>query len=363
MLILLPGVGAALIAVAVATLVSALLPAVPVLTAAVVLGIVVGQLPGFRLLVDGVLAPGIRFAARTLMRIGIVLLGLQLSLGDIADLGAITVVSIVALVVLTFFVTWWLGRMLRLPGREPLLVAAGFSICGVSAIGAMAAATGARSREQATPIALVTLCGTLAIAVLPALQVPLGLGDVEFGRWVGAGVHDVGQVVATAQTAGAAALAAAVVVKLTRVLLLAPMVAVASVVTRRVVTRRVGSTEPEPRTTEPEPRTTETTGRRSAAASALPETDAASRARPPIVPLFIVGFVLAVLLNSFVALPALVLATAGSTQTVLLAAALFALGTSVRVGELVRTGWRALIVGLASWALIAALAYAAVVVL
>lgn len=344
---LLPGLGAALIAVAVATVLAALLPAVPVLTTAVVLGIVVGQLPGFRRLLDGVLAPGIRFAAKTLMRIGIVLLGLQLSLGDIADLGAITVLSIVALVVLTFGITWWLGRMLRLPAREPLLVAAGFSICGASAVGAMAAATGAREREQATPIALVTLCGTLAIAVLPALQGPLGLGDVEFGQWVGASVHDVGQVVATSQTAGAAALAAAVVVKLTRVLMLAPMVAVASVVTRRVAV------------TEIEPRTPGTTRGRSGGASAVPATDA-GRSRPPIVPLFIVGFALTVLLNSVVALPEVVLETASSVQSVVLAAALFALGTGVRVGELVRTGWRALVVGLASWTLIAALAYIAI---
>ncbi len=334
---LLPGVGAALIAVAVATVLAALVPAVPLLTAAVVLGIVVGQLPGFRILLDGALAPGIRFAAKTLMRVGIVLLGLQLSLVDVADLGLAAVAAIVGLVVLTFFVTWWLGRMLRLPEREPLLIAAGFSICGASAIGAMAAATGARPREQGTPVALVTLCGTLAIAVLPALQGPLGLGDVEFGRWVGAGVHDVGQVVATAQTAGAAALAAAVVVKLTRVLLLAPMVAIASVVTRRLAKGE-----------------TQTAG--------TPGIAGQQASRPPVVPVFIVGFVVAVVLNSVVALPDAALATAASVQTVLLAAALFALGSGVRVGELIRTGWRALIVGLVSWALIAGLAYLVIAV-
>lgn len=319
---IIPGLGVALIAVAVASVVHALIPAAPLLTVAVVLGIVVGQLPGFRILLDGALAPGIRFSAKTLMRAGIVLLGLKLSLLDIADLGAIAILGIVALVVVTFFATWWFGRAMRLPGDEPLLVAAGFSICGASAIGAMAGATRAPAKDQSTPVALVTLCGTLAIAVLPALQAPLGLSDIEFGRWVGAGVHDVGQVVATAQTAGAAALAVAVVVKLTRVLMLAPMVGVAS-----AVARRTGDAP-----------------------------DAATR-RPPIVPLFVVGFLATVLLNTFVVLPPSLLEVADLVQTALLAAALFALGTGVQVTRLIRTGWRALIVGLASWVLIALLAY------
>jgi uncharacterized membrane protein YadS len=60
--------------------------------------------------------------------------------------------------------------------------------------------------DVVTSVALVTLCGTLAIILLPLLHHPLGLTDLQFGRWVGASVHDVGQVVATAQTAGPNAL-------------------------------------------------------------------------------------------------------------------------------------------------------------
>jgi uncharacterized integral membrane protein (TIGR00698 family) len=209
------------------------------------------------------------------------------------------------------------------------LIATGFSICGASAIGAMGSVTGSTRREQATPVALVTLCGTLAIAVLPLLQAPLGLTNLQFGHWVGASLHDVGQVVATAQTAGSAALAIAVVVKLTRVLMLAPMVAGAGLVLRR------------------RDRVTGAVAR-------------AGAARPPIVPLFVAGFLAAVLLRSFLPVPASVLADADVVQTVLLAVALFGLGTAVRFGALVRTGGRALAVGLLSWVLIAALALAAV---
>lgn len=318
-----PGLGVAAAAAALAWLAHLALPVVPLLTLAVAAGIVAGQVPSLRTTLDGPLRPGLAYSARTLLRVGIVLLGLQLALGEIVALGWVTILTTAAVVVLAFAGTWWLGRALRLPGHEPLLVAGGFAICGASAIGAMGAAVRARHEEQSVPVALVTLCGTLAIAVLPALWHPLGLTAPQFGHWVGAGVHDVGQVVATAQVAGASALAVAVVVKLTRVLLLAPMVAIAAGIERR--------------------RSTDVAG-----------------PRPALAPLFIAGFVAAVLVRTFVPLPEAVLTGAELVQTTLLAMALFALGASIRVGALLRTGWRALVVGLTSWALIAVLAYGAV---
>jgi len=320
-----PGVVAAGLAALVAWGIHWLVPAVPWLTAAVVLGIVVGQLPFARPALTGSLRPGLSTAAKRLMRVGVVLLGLKLSLGDIAGLGWVSILTTVLIVLVTFVATMGLGRLFRLPGHQPLLVATGFSICGASAIGAMSGVVKSKDEETATPVALVTLCGTLAIFVLPTLWHPLGLSSLQFGHWVGAGVHDVGQVVATAQIAGSAALAVAIVVKLTRVLMLAPMVAIASVVERR-------------RSVAPDP----------------------SAKRPPIVPLFVAGFILAVLVRSFIPVPDAVLAGADTLQTVLLAMALFGLGTAVRLRTLLGTGWRALAVGLLSWVLIAALALGAV---
>jgi len=320
---MLPGLVVAASAALIAWLCHLAFPVVPLLTAAVALGILVGQIPALRPALTGPLAPGLRLAARRLLRIGIVLLGLKLSLVDIASLGWVSIATTVAVVMLTFVGTIGLGRALGLPGHQPLLVASGFSICGASAIGAMGAAVRARDEEQAVPVALVTLCGTLAIAVLPALWHPLGLSNLQFGHWVGASVHDVGQVVATAQIAGTAALAVAVVVKLTRVLMLAPMVAITAAVERR---RSVDAAGP----------------------------------RPAIVPHFVAGFLAAVLLNTFVPLPEWLLTGADALQTALLAMALFALGASIRLGELASTGWRALVVGLTSWVLVAGLAYGAV---
>jgi len=329
----LPGLGLAAVAAAVAFALSAALPAIPWLTACVALGMVVAQIPALRPALSTSLKPGLALSSRRLLRIGIVLLGLRLSLVDIVSLGWLAIVLICLIVVLTFGLTLGLGRLLRLPGNQPLLIAAGFSICGASAVGAMSAVTRSKDSENATPIALVTLCGTLAIFILPLLRVPLGLGDTGFGAWVGLSVHDVGQVVATAQIAGPVALSAAVVFKLTRVLSLAPMVALVGAVQRRKD-------------------------------AALPvDVDAPPRTRPPLVPLFIVGFLAAVLVRTYLPLPTEVFLVANELQTMLLAVALFALGTGIRFSELARTGGRALLVGLASWGFIAAAALGAVALL
>jgi uncharacterized integral membrane protein (TIGR00698 family) len=288
-----------------------LLPWFPWLTASLVFGVLAGSVPPFRGPLDGTFKPGLAIASRRLLRLGIVVLGLQLSLRNILALGWLTIVAIIAVVGLSFLLTWLIARAFRLEGDQPVLFAAGFSICGVSAVGAMSAARGSDSKDAGTPIALVTLYGSLAIVVLPLLSGLLGFDHVQFGHWVGASVHDVGQVVATAQTLGSVALAAAVVVKLTRVLMLAPMVAITSIATRRRGT--------------------------------------ATGVRPAIVPLFIVGFLVLVLVRTFLPVPEFILDAANVLQSILLAMALFGIGASLRLEQLARSGARALGAGLVSW--------------
>ncbi len=321
----LPGLALAAVGAAAGFGVHLAFPGLPWLTASLLLGVLVGCVPALRPALDGVLRLGLSVAAKRLLRLGIVVLGLQLCLTDIAALGWVAILAIVALVGVSFVTTWLIGRLFRLEGDQAILLAAGFSICGVSAVGAMAAARRADDRDTGTPITMVTLYGTLAIVVLPALSGLLGLTSRQFGHWVGASVHDVGQVVATAQTAGATALAVAVVVKLTRVLMLAPMVAIASLHTR---SRRLPDDLPS--------------------------------VRPPVVPLFIVGFIAAVLLRSFVPLPDSVVSFANVLQSALLAFALFGIGASLRLEQLARSGLRALGAGLASWVAILALGLAVV---
>ena len=322
---IMPGLIAASAATVLSWGIHILVPAMPLLTLTVALGILVGQVRPLQPAIDGPWAPGLSFAAKSLMRVGIVLLGLKLSLVDIAGLGVVGILTTVGVVVFAFLGTLLLGRLFQLPGQQSLLIATGFAICGASAIGAMSGVVRAKKEDTATAVALVTLCGTLAIAVLPLFWHPLNMTNLQFGHWVGAGVHDVGQVVATASIAGPAALAVAVVVKLTRVLMLAPIVAVASVIERR-------------KAIEPE----------------------LGRKRPPLVPMFIAGFIATVLIRTFVPLSAEIISAADTAQTVVLGMALFGLGSAVHLRSLVATGWRALVVGLVGWGLIAVLAYGAV---
>jgi uncharacterized integral membrane protein (TIGR00698 family) len=203
-----------------------------------------------------------------------------------------------------------------------LLIATGFSICGASAVAAMQPVAGGDEEDTSISVALVTLCGTLAILVLPLLRAPLHLDVAAFGSWVGASVHDVGQTVATANRVPGA-LTAAVVVKLTRVVLLAPLVAAVALARRR-------------------------------------QTAAAGGHRPPPVPLFVAGFLGAVVLASTGLVPSAVLSGTKVVQQVLLTAALVGLGTGIHLPTLRRTGGRALVLGLASWVLVAAVAYVGV---
>ncbi|MBG6085780.1 YeiH family protein [Zhihengliuella flava] len=326
-----PGLVAAGAAVGLSVLAHLGLPALPVMTLCVALGALAGNVlrapvrAGHPLRrAESALRPGLSFAGRTLMRAGIVLLGLALVPADLAALGFDGVAVVAAAVGAAFVGTWAAARLFRLPGDEPVLLAAGFSICGASAIGAMSQARGT-TRDASTPIALVTLCGTLSIAVLPLLAGWLGLGPLTFGYWAGAAVHDVGQVVATAQTAGAAALAAAVVVKLVRVLTLAPVTTVGAWTARRRAARHGTDGARQP-------------GRRA-----------------PLVPLFVIGFALMVAARATGLVAPEALALAHLAQEALLGAALFGLGFAIDLRALFASASRSTGAALVAWAWIALL--------
>jgi len=307
-----PGLALAAGATALAFVLSWLLPSINPTTVAVALGVLVTNAGLHR----PALRPGTHVASHRLLRIGVVLLGLQLSLPQLRQLGLAGLAVVVSTVVVTFFGTRLLGRLLGLSRARALLVATGFSICGASAVAAMRDVAGGDEDDTAAAIALVTLCGSLAIVLLPALRPVLSLDPAAFGSWVGASVHDVGQTVATASGVEGA-LAAAVVVKLSRVVLLAPLVAGVALAARR----HAGS-DP-------------------------------TAHRPPVLPLFVAGFLAAVAVRSTQILPDLFLRAAGEVQEVVLVAALFGLGTTINLRSLRRTGGRTLLLGLASWVLVA----------
>jgi uncharacterized integral membrane protein (TIGR00698 family) len=315
-----PGLLAVGIGVAVSYALNLVVPTISALTIAVALGAVARNtgLIGSRTL------PGTRFATKKLLRAGVVLLGLQLAVDQILGLDPGVLLVVLVTVTVTFATTIVVGRRIGASPGTTLLVATGFSICGASAAAAMDAVSDSDEEDLATAVALVTIFGSAVIVVLPLLQHPLGLGDASFGIWSGASVHEVAQVVATASVAGPTALAFATVVKLTRVVLLAPLIAGYSVLRRR-------------------------------------RTNADTGDRPPLVPLFVLGFVAMVGLRSTGVLPSEILAVAKVATTLLLAGALFGLGTSVHLAGLVRTGGRAVALGAVSTVVAAATSLLAIV--
>lgn len=303
-----PGFGVVAVGVAVSYGVNQFVPALSALTIAVV----AGALARNSGMLDTRTLPGTNLATKKLLRAGVVLLGLQLAAGQILHLDPGVLLVVVVTVVVTFAGTVALGRLFGTSTGTTLLVATGFSICGASAAAAMDAVSDSDEDELARAIALVTIFGGITIFLLPLAQHPLGLDAAAFGVWSGASVHEVAQVVATASAAGPAALAVATVVKLTRVVLLAPLIAGYSLLHRRAAGHTSTGT------------------------------------RPPLLPLFVAGFIAMVGLRSTGILPTPVLHGAELVSTLLLAGALFGLGTSVHLPSLLRTGGRSLALGTTS---------------
>ena len=291
------------------------------LVASLVLGVLIGNI----ISIPKILGPGQKFAAKKVLRFGIVLLGSQLALKQVVDLGGRELIVVVGVVALTFLGTLWLGPRLGVSKSLSLLIATGFSICGASAVAAMEGVVEADEEEVTYAIALVTLCGSLAIVLLPLLRNVLGLSDPQlFGSWVGASVHDVAQVIATSSTGGDLAVQSATVVKLSRVVLLAPLVACVSIWVHRSSSGLVAKTK---------------------------KTD---KKHVSVVPLFVVGFLVMIAVRTTGVIPDNWLTRLKTIEQVCLASALVGLGSDVRIAKLIKVGGRPLLLALISWFGIAA---------
>ncbi len=284
-------------------------PRASALVAALLLGMLVSNVAGGR----AVLAPGARFAARRVLRVGIALLGLRISLELIGNVGWRGILIAVAAVAFTLPFTVWLGRRLGVSPALSLLIGAGCGICGAAAVVAMEPIAEARDEEAGFALATVTALGTIAMLALPVLGTSaLGLSDDDFGLWAGGSVHEVAQVVGAAGGVSAAALAVATIVKLTRVVLLVPVIVVTAVIKGRA---------------------------------------GGKRGNP--VPLFVACFLGAVLIRSTGSLSASFVGHATDLDTALLACAMAGLGLTIDVAQLRRLGGRPLVLGATSSALLA----------
>jgi uncharacterized integral membrane protein (TIGR00698 family) len=258
-------------------------------------------------------APGIAFASRPLLRAGVALLGLHISLHAVSGLGIRGVAVAVGVVAITMLVTILLARLLGVEPSLAILIAAGSAICGASAIAAMQGVAKADEDRVGYAIGTVTLFGSIAMLTIPYVLVPeLGLSDRLGGLWAGASIHEVAQVAAAGAAISPAALKIAALMKLTRVVLLAPTVAIAAWM-------RGGRDE------------------------------LSQGGRLPV-PGFVLAFLALVAVRTLVDVPPVVLRIDDWAVIVLLGGALAALGLKTTFASFRAAGGRPLLLGLGAWA-------------
>ena len=266
------------------------------------------------------LAPGVRFAARTLLKVGIVLLGVRLDARALVDLGPWVLVGSVLGAAVAFAAIEVAGRTLRVPVDLRRSVAIGTAICGASAIAAAMPVLRAKPVHASVAIGAISLLGTLGVLGFAALDALAVAPAALVAALAGATLQEVGHVVAAGATVGGADGDLALLVKLSRVVLLAPALLLLAFWGRS------------PRTLEADPaHEGSTTGARVAAPTALPP--------------FVLGFLALGAATSAGLLPAALVATAATAGSMLTAVAMAAIGLGVDVRGLGAAGRAAIALG------------------
>ena len=263
--------------------------------------------------------PGIEFSGKVLLEVAVVLLGASLSGQAVSAAGPVLLAGIALVVALSLIATYAMGRLAGLPRKMALLVASGNSICGNSAIAAVAPVIGARPSDVASAIAFTAVLGVAVVLVLPFAAAPLGLGSSGYGIVAGLTVYAVPQVLAATAPLGSLAVQVGTMVKLVRVLLLGPLVLVLSVAAGRASGGRL----------------------------------------PPLrrlVPWFVIGFAAMAIARSLGLIPEVLLEPLSAASAALMIVALAALGLGVDVRSLAAAGPRVSAVVTASLLLLAAMA-------
>ena len=269
--------------------------------------------------------PGVAFSMRRVLRFAIIMLGLQLSLSQVVEVGGVGLLIIASTLAATFLFTVWLGRRLGVDRKLAVLIAAGTSICGASAVVATNTVTRASDEDVAYGVACVTVFGSASMLLYPALEGVLQLTPHAFGLWAGASIHEIAQVVAAAFQNGVDSGNFGTIAKLSRVMLLAPLILALGYV--NAGTSQADRVEPSKRQSVP-------------------------------MPWFVLGFVAMMLFNSLDLIPQPEKAWLVQTTTFLLTIALAAMGLETDIRKLRAKGWKPLFVGAGAWLFISAFSLA-----
>ncbi|HZH09250.1 MAG TPA: putative sulfate exporter family transporter [Microvirga sp.] len=247
--------------------------------------------------------PGIGFSAKTLLEIAVMLLGASISFQAVLQAGWGLIVGIAVVVALAIGASYGLCRLLGLPRRMAILVACGNSICGNSAIAAVAPVIGAKPEDVASSIAFTAVLGVIVVLTLPLLMPLLSLSLTQYGVLAGLTVYAVPQVLAATLPVSAISTQIGTLVKLVRVLMLGPVVIALSLKAgQRAATKSLSFTR--------------------------------------LVPWFIIGFLSLAALRTAGVIPDPVLGLVTPAATLLTVVSMAALGLGVDLKVLARVGGR-----------------------
>lgn len=274
----------------------------PVMVFALLLGIAVNFLSQ-----DPRCRPGIDFASKTVLRLGVALLGMRITFGQVESLGVGPLLLTAAAVALTIVFGWLLARYTRLGEAFGVLTGGAVAICGASAALAIAAVlprSPTHERDTVMTVVAVTTLSTIAMVLYPLVAHAIGLDAHASGIFLGATIHDVAQVVGAGYSVSTEAGDTATIVKLFRVALLLPVVLLVSLRFRASAGMDAGG------------------------------------ARPPLLPMFLVAFAVLVAVNSSGYVPAAVSGAVQAASGWCLVTAIAALGTKTSLGDLAKVGWK-----------------------
>jgi uncharacterized integral membrane protein (TIGR00698 family) len=324
---LLPGLSLAVAITVVATVVGRQFPLVGGPVTGIVIGVVLATLiaPGARL------RPGIAIAGKTVLQASVVVLGSQLSLMQIVRVGVGSMPVMLGTLTVALVSAYWIGRWLGITGNLRTLIGVGTGICGASAIAAVTPVIGAVGAEVTYAISTIFLFNVSAVLVFPTIGHFLGMSQHAFGLFAGTAVNDMSSVVATSTTYGHAAANYAVVVKLTRTLLIIPISFGLAALTARHE-RRI-------------------------AARVLGQSDVEAIRRPRVrvwrlVPRFLIGFLIVAAANTLGLIPSALHPALSQVSVFLITVALSAVGLSTDLAGLRRAGHRPLVLGASLWVVV-----------
>ncbi len=313
------------------------------LIGAPVLAIVLGLVMRLAVGMPQAAKAGITFASKRVLQAGIVALGAGFSLQQVWRTGVESLWVMVFTFTAALVSAWALGRWLRVPRNLVNLVGVGTTICGASAIAAVAPIVAAEAAEIAYAISTVFLFNILAVFIFPALGHALGLSDHVFGLWAGTAINDTSSVVAAGYAYSRAAGDYATVVKLTRTTMIIPIALAFALLEAR---RR-------------SPQAASAGDRATSPAAPAGARLSAGRHLRRIFPWFLLWFLVASALNTLGLLPAVAAEQLPQLGRFLIVVALAAVGFSTDVQRLAATGLRPLLLGLGIWAAVALVGLAA----